>query len=61
VAIAVAGTPTFTVSIGLDDMEGRGDLQERVAAADAALIQAKTAGRDRIVVVERGPVDLDAA
>ena len=44
VAIAVAGTPTFTVSIGLDDMEGRGDLQERVAAADAALIQAKTAG-----------------
>jgi PleD family two-component response regulator len=46
------------VSVGLDDMAGRGDLQERVAAA---LIQAKTAGRDRIVVVDRGPVDLDAA
>lgn len=42
--------PTFTVSIGLADTSNGDGLDELIAAADAALYEAKAAGRDRVVV-----------
>jgi diguanylate cyclase (GGDEF)-like protein len=44
-----AGLPTVTVSFGVVDAESHEDLNLALARADAALLEAKRAGRDRIV------------
>lgn len=49
-ALADAQLPTFTVSIGLVDSSYNSDLSELVNLADRALMQAKSDGRDRIVI-----------
>ena len=49
-ATSVAGLPTFTVSFGVAEAVDREDLSSALARADAALLEAKTAGRDRVVV-----------
>ncbi len=50
-AIAVAGAtvPPFTVSIGLAAWEDPEGIDDTVARADAALLAAKSAGRDRVL------------
>jgi diguanylate cyclase (GGDEF)-like protein len=49
-AITVAGLPRFTVSFGVIDAGDQEDLPTLVSRADAALFQAKSEGRDRVVV-----------
>ncbi len=51
-ADAVAGSqvPSFTVSIGLCDSSWSDDLQQVLSSADQALMEAKSQGRDRIVI-----------
>ncbi len=54
--------PHFTVSFGVASSEQAVDLEGTVALADEALLRAKAAGRDRIVVAHRGgPADRPAA
>jgi diguanylate cyclase (GGDEF)-like protein len=48
--IVIAELPRFTVSFGLAFSEQAGDFEAVVSLADAALLNAKAAGRDRIVV-----------
>jgi diguanylate cyclase (GGDEF)-like protein len=48
--VAAGGIPAFTVSFGVSDGFDGDDLETLVAAADRALLQAKDAGRDRVVV-----------
>lgn len=54
-AIAASTVPPFTVSIGLAASEPPEGFVDTVARADAALMQAKQAGRDRVVVAPDGP------
>jgi diguanylate cyclase (GGDEF)-like protein len=49
VATAEAGLPSVTVSFGLVDASTAEDLGVSLARADAALLEAKRAGRDRVV------------
>jgi diguanylate cyclase (GGDEF)-like protein len=49
-AITVAGLPHFTVSFGLVDAGEREALPDVLARADAALFEAKRAGRNQVVV-----------
>jgi diguanylate cyclase (GGDEF)-like protein len=56
-AVAQAGLPPVTASFGVVDAEIREDLPAALARADAALFEAKRAGRDRVVVHgEDGPL-----
>jgi diguanylate cyclase (GGDEF)-like protein len=48
-AITVAGLPKFTVSFGVVDAGEHEELPTVVSRADAALYQAKSDGRDRVV------------
>ncbi len=48
--IVVAELPRFTISFGLASSDQAGDFDQVVSLADAALLSAKAAGRDRIVV-----------
>ena len=61
-AVRGAGLPTFTVSFGIIEAADTEDLSEMLARADAALLQAKRAGRDRVVVHDRhgGPIIFDS-
>ena len=52
--IVIAELPRFTISFGLAASDQAGDFDQVVALADAALLSAKAAGRDR-VVVSAGP------
>ena len=52
--IVIAELPRFTVSFGLASSDQAADFDEVVSLADAALLSAKAAGRDR-VVVSAGP------
>ena len=52
--IVIAELPRFTISFGLASSDQAGDFDQVVALADAALLSAKAAGRDR-VVVSAGP------
>ncbi|WP_329767467.1 GGDEF domain-containing protein [Stenotrophomonas maltophilia] len=59
------GPVTFTASIGLAMDDGQGELSTLLAAADAALYRAKTAGRDRLACatpaeISRLPIADDA-
>lgn len=49
-AITVAGLPSFTVSLGVIEGANDEDLPTLIARADAALFEAKSAGRNRVVV-----------
>lgn len=49
-AIRGSGLPGFTVSFGIVEAADTEDLTEMLARADTALLQAKRAGRDRVVV-----------
>jgi diguanylate cyclase (GGDEF)-like protein len=59
-ATTEAGLPTVTVSFGVVDAESGEDLTRSLARADAALLEAKRGGRDRVVrhtnVAELRPV-----
>jgi diguanylate cyclase (GGDEF)-like protein len=48
-ATTEAGLPTVTVSFGVVDASTDEDLTRSLARADAALLEAKRAGRDRVV------------
>ena len=45
--------PLFTVSFGLTASRSSDTFEETVARADHALLDAKTAGRNRVVVAEQ--------
>jgi diguanylate cyclase (GGDEF)-like protein len=57
-AIRGSGLPEFTVSFGIVEAADSEDLVDMLARADVALLQAKRAGRDRVVVHDRhgGPI-----
>jgi diguanylate cyclase (GGDEF)-like protein len=55
--IVVADLPPFTVSFGLASSDQAADFDQVVALADAALLNAKAAGRDQ-VVTSAGPGQL---
>ena len=59
-AIAVGGLPAFTVSFGLTEAGEEEDLPAVLARADAALLQAKVAGRDRVIVYGKDPAQTGA-
>ena len=61
-AVRGAGLPAFTVSFGIIEGADTEDLSEMLARADAALLQAKRAGRDRVVIHDRhgGPIIFDS-
>ncbi len=52
--ITIAAVPTFTISFGLASSDQGSDFDHVVSLADAALLNAKAAGRDQIVVSD-GP------
>jgi len=56
-AIAQAGgaTAPFTASFGVSDTARSRDLAELISLADAALLQAKSEGHDRVVIAGRTP------
>jgi diguanylate cyclase (GGDEF)-like protein len=49
VAATEAGLPSVTVSFGVVEASSAEDLSVSLARADAALLEAKRAGRDRVV------------
>jgi diguanylate cyclase (GGDEF)-like protein len=53
--IVVADLPPFTVSFGVASSDQAGTFDEVVALADAALLSAKSGGRDRVVTSGGGP------
>ena len=61
-AIQGSGLPAFTVSFGIVEAAETEDLADVLARADAALLQAKRAGRDRVVVHDRhgGPIVVES-
>jgi len=50
---AGAGTPVFTASFGLADSTYAADPVDVIALADAALLQAKKEGKDRLIIADR--------
>jgi diguanylate cyclase (GGDEF)-like protein len=55
--LSLGRLPTFTVSFGLCSSEQGADFERVVNMADEALLQAKAAGRDRIVIAGDDPGD----
>ncbi|HEX6675070.1 MAG TPA: sensor domain-containing diguanylate cyclase [Actinomycetes bacterium] len=53
-ALAAAGSPSFTVSFGVTDSTAGATLDDMLRTADAGLLQAKSSGRDRVVVAGAG-------
>jgi len=47
--------PRFTVSVGLSQPDDQRPFEEVVAEADAALLEAKETGRDKVVVADEPP------
>jgi diguanylate cyclase (GGDEF)-like protein len=54
IALAEAGSPSFTVSFGLACSQPDQDFHNAIAVADGALLEAKSLGRNCIVVATRG-------
>lgn len=52
-AVATGAGPAFTASMGLATRQDGSDPDSVIRAADAALLAAKQAGRDRVVLVDR--------
>jgi diguanylate cyclase (GGDEF)-like protein len=52
------GHPSFTASFGLTDSSRADTLEQVLQLADAALYQAKEAGRDRIVISDTRPDEI---
>jgi diguanylate cyclase (GGDEF)-like protein len=48
--VAESGSPSFTVTFGLAPARAGQGFEEMVRIADAALLEAKTLGRDRVVI-----------
>ena len=48
--------PAFTVSFGITAARPENTFSETLEIADAALLKAKSTGRDRIVISGDGPV-----
>jgi diguanylate cyclase (GGDEF)-like protein len=57
-ALLAGGIPEFTVSFGLASSEQASSFERVVALADEALLGAKSAGRDRVLVAGAGPAAL---
>jgi diguanylate cyclase (GGDEF)-like protein len=53
-AVGRAGAPVFTASFGATDSTAAASIEELMRLADAALLDAKAQGRDRVVVAEAG-------
>lgn len=53
--LADAPVPAFTFSAGLVDSTWHDDLSDLIAAADRALMQAKAAGRNTLIIDDRDP------
>ncbi len=53
IALTDAGSPSFTVSFGLARSQPDQDFHEAIAVADGALLEAKSLGRNCIVVAAR--------
>ena len=53
-ALTEAGGPSFTVSFGLASSQPDQELHDAIAIADGALLEAKSLGRNCIVVAPRG-------
>jgi diguanylate cyclase (GGDEF)-like protein len=51
-AVARAGVPVFTASFGATDSTAAASVEDLLRLADAALLEAKAQGRDRVVVAE---------
>jgi diguanylate cyclase (GGDEF)-like protein len=49
-ALAAAGSPSFTVSFGVTDSTAGATLDDMLRTADTGLLQAKSSGRDRVVI-----------
>lgn len=54
-AVGRAGAPVFTASFGATDWTAAPTIEELMRLADAALLEAKAQGRDRVVVAEGRP------
>lgn len=54
-------TPCFTASYGVADSRHADDLAGIISVADAALLRAKEAGRDRVLLADAQSVELHAA
>jgi diguanylate cyclase (GGDEF)-like protein len=54
IALAEAGSPSFTVSFGLACSQPDQEFHDAIAGADGALLEAKSLGRNCIVVATRG-------
>ena len=60
VAISSGGVPPFTASFGVSHSDSALGLEELTRAADAALFQAKRAGRNRVVIDNSNSRDVTA-
>ena len=58
-SIAASGLPPFTVSVGLADTTYAASAAQVIAYADDALLMAKRAGRDQLIIASKPDCDED--
>ncbi len=56
--LTAGGVPAFTVSFGVTSSTRHSTFAETLAAADQALLAAKVAGRNRVILADRLPTDV---
>ena len=59
-ALTSGRVPAFTVSFGVSDSMSAATFEEILANADEALLAAKTAGRNRVVIAQEPPREVTA-